>query len=108
MMNFKNMMLTIRNEYHEYKNEYGKITLKNRELNEMLQDNYNLGYTCACNQYHQQLTNEIEYAQKLLESNNDLEQQIELLEDAYDNCLDELERWKSIVKTIAPEMIDEE
>lgn len=96
-------MLTIRN--HEYKNKT-KITLN--ELNNIQWENFELGYKCGYEQCHQQLTNEIEYAQKLLESNNELIKEVEELEDTCNECLEELERYREILKVIAPEMIDEE
>ncbi|MEO3153303.1 hypothetical protein [Turicibacter sanguinis] len=104
MINFKNMMLTIRNEYHEHKNQYGKITMTNHKLNEIIQDNYWTGYKKGAID----LKNEIEYAQSLLEQNNELIKEVEELQDSCNEALIEVERWKSIVKTIVPEMIDEE
>ena len=101
MMNFKNMMLTIRNEYHEYKNEYGKITMTNHNLNEIQRDNYWTGYQKGADD----LKNEVLYAQSLLEQNNALIKEVEELQDSCNELLDELDRYREILKILAPEMI---
>lgn len=91
MMNFKNKT---------------KITLD--ELNEIQRDNYQLGFKCGYKKGADDLKNEVLYAQSLLEQNNELMKEVEELQDSCNEALIEVERWKSIVKTIAPEMINEE
>lgn len=50
---------------------------------------------------------EIEYSQCLLEQNNRLQNEIEELRNDYADVLDELERFKAIIKTIMPEIIED-
>ena len=75
--------------------------MTNHKLNEIMQDNYWTGYKKGADD----LKNEIEYAQSLLEQNNELIKEIEDLKDSCNDALDELERYREIIKVLAPEMI---
>ncbi|MTN99196.1 hypothetical protein GMC02_11500 [Turicibacter sanguinis] len=90
MMNFKNKT---------------KITLD--ELNEIQRDNYQLGFKCGYKKGADDLKNEVLYAQSLLEQNNELMKEVEELQDSCNELLDELDRYREILKVIAPEMIEE-